>query len=97
MPVKQVTVDLTAGTPVQIVRIGERINGLSVLRSPRGVFFGVRFGNNPLVNGYSGTPTWTFGPDTARQDVTEGVWVHPAAPAPGLSIDFQVSFATGRV
>ncbi|MBX3704579.1 MAG: hypothetical protein KF822_12460 [Steroidobacteraceae bacterium] len=92
MPIEPRRVDFSTGQPVEIVRKGQRINGLMAQRVPRGLTFGVKFGNNPVILGYSGKGTWTFGPDTALADVTEGVEIHPTAPAPGQSVDFTVSY-----
>lgn len=94
MPVQPKTVDFTSGSPVQIVPAGSRINGLTALRAARGLFFGIRLGNNPIVNGFSGKITIDFSGDLPDSDVFEGVWIHPAAPAPNQSVDFMISFTT---
>jgi hypothetical protein len=95
MPLQAKEVDFTTGQPVQIVPAGSRINGLTAIRAPRGLFYGVKLGNNPIVTGYNGRFTMTFTGDEPDQDVFEGVTIFPASPAPNQSAVFQVSFTTG--
>lgn len=89
-------VDFTTGAPVVIVADGNRIDGLNTVFAPRGLFFGVKFGNNPIVPGYSEDVTFDFTGDTPDADVQEGVTIYPAAPAPNQYVDFMVSFGPKR-
>lgn len=92
MPVELRRVPCDLPELVQIVPPGQRISGLTVVESPRGVVFGVKFGNSPLVTGFSGRPTFVIGADAPDVDTREGVWIQPAAAAPGLEIRVMVSF-----
>lgn len=92
MPLQPRTVDFSTGQQIQIVEIGQRIDGLTVMRCPRGLVFGIRFGNNPIVPGFTGKDAIPISTDRPDSDTRMGVWIVPTNPAPGLSVDFMVSF-----
>lgn len=92
MPVEPRRVPLDTTDLQQIVAPGQRISGLSVVESPRGVVFGVKFGNSQLVPGFAGRPTFVIGADAPDSDTREGVWIQAAAAAPGLVLVLMVSF-----
>lgn len=92
MPVQPKEVDFTTGQPVEIVAKGQRINGLNTVDAPAGLYWGIRFGNNPIVRGYSDDVTFQFTEPLNDSDVFDGVTIYPAAPAPNQRVVFMVSF-----
>jgi hypothetical protein len=87
-----VEVDFSTGDEKQIVASGNRITGLVSIRIPRGITFGVKFGNNQYVTGFSGKVTWDLTDDSPASDNREGLWIRPDAPAPGVVGKFAVSY-----
>ncbi len=97
MPLLYPEAPLDSGDEIELVKPGVRITGLACIAAPRGVIYAVRIGNNPDRLAFSGKGTWVFRGDLGTSDTTQGVYVRPARPAPGLVLVFQVStWAAGQ-
>lgn len=85
-------VDFSTGAETQLVPSGNTITSLVAINVPRGITFAVRFGNNQYVSGWSGKVTWDLETDSLPGDASQGLWVKPDAPAPGVIAKFAVSY-----
>lgn len=76
----------------QLVAVGNRFNGLTVLAVPIGLQFFIRFGNNPRIGPITDAISITF-QDVPPSDVEEGVFAEIDVAVPGSIVPGWVSYA----
>lgn len=91
MPYQEVTGDLGNAAEQTLVRVGQRINSLTIEEAPRGISYQLRIGNNPWLT-LTGKPAFRLRAPLPVGDTSQGVFFKPTIVIPNAIVRIFIGY-----